>query len=84
MRKGRFGNEFAPGLPYARGHILRHTEDDFRKCQEAWRRVRFSILRPSGRWLGRLLSGYRSWLRRRGRLQLSSRTCLAIASMKRQ
>jgi L-seryl-tRNA(Ser) seleniumtransferase len=39
MRKDRFGNEFAPGLPYARGHILRHTEDDFRKCQEAWRHI---------------------------------------------
>jgi L-seryl-tRNA(Ser) seleniumtransferase len=39
MRQDRFGNEFAPGLPYARGHILRHTEDDFRKCQQAWRHI---------------------------------------------
>jgi L-seryl-tRNA(Ser) seleniumtransferase len=39
MHQDRFGNEFAPGLPYARGHILRHTEDDFRKCQEAWRHI---------------------------------------------
>jgi L-seryl-tRNA(Ser) seleniumtransferase len=39
MRQDRFGNAFAPGLPYARGHILRHTEDDFRKCQQAWRHI---------------------------------------------
>lgn len=32
----RFGNRFAPGLPYARGQILRSTEDDLRKLQRAW------------------------------------------------
>lgn len=32
----RFGNRFAPGLPYARGRILTGTEDDFRKLQRAW------------------------------------------------
>ena len=56
MSTDRFGNAYAPGLPYARGHILPSTEDDFRKLQEAWRhiatRVRtvdqrlFSIFRP--------------------------------------
>jgi L-seryl-tRNA(Ser) seleniumtransferase len=30
-----FGNRFAAGLPYARGTILRSTEDDFRKLQRA-------------------------------------------------
>lgn len=33
--RDRFGNVFAPGLPYARGSILRSTEDDFRKLQRA-------------------------------------------------
>jgi L-seryl-tRNA(Ser) seleniumtransferase len=38
--KDRFGNPFAPGVPYARGRILQSTEDDFRKLQEAWRHIR--------------------------------------------
>jgi L-seryl-tRNA(Ser) seleniumtransferase len=33
--RDRFGNVFAPGLPYARGGIIRSTEDDFRKLQRA-------------------------------------------------
>jgi L-seryl-tRNA(Ser) seleniumtransferase len=33
--RDRFGNRFAPGLPYARGEIVRSTEDDFRKLQRA-------------------------------------------------
>ena len=33
----RFGNRFAPGLPYARGQILTNTEDDVRKLRRAWR-----------------------------------------------
>jgi len=33
--RDRFGNLFAPGLPYARGEILRSTEDDFRKLERA-------------------------------------------------
>jgi L-seryl-tRNA(Ser) seleniumtransferase len=37
MGTDRFGNPHAPGLPYARGEILRSTEDDFRKLQHAWR-----------------------------------------------
>jgi L-seryl-tRNA(Ser) seleniumtransferase len=37
MDKDRFGNEHAPGLPYARGRILTSTEDDFRKLRHAWR-----------------------------------------------
>lgn len=36
----RFGNFLAPGLPYARGKILRSTEDDFRKLQRAWGIIR--------------------------------------------
>jgi len=37
--RDRFGNVFAPGLPYARGEILRSTEDDFRKLQRAQRAI---------------------------------------------
>jgi L-seryl-tRNA(Ser) seleniumtransferase len=33
----RFGNRFAPGLPYARGQILTSTEDDVRKVRRAGR-----------------------------------------------
>lgn len=32
----RFGNRFAPALPYARGRILTSTEDEFRKLRRAW------------------------------------------------
>lgn len=39
MMHDRFGNEYAPGLPYARGEILKTTEDDFRKLQHAWRLI---------------------------------------------
>ncbi|MGE3541010.1 MAG: aminotransferase class I/II-fold pyridoxal phosphate-dependent enzyme [Candidatus Tectimicrobiota bacterium] len=39
MSIDRFGNTYAPGLPYARGQILTNTEDDFRKFQEAWRHI---------------------------------------------
>ncbi len=39
MNTDRFGNAYAPGLPYARGQILTSTEDDFRKFQEAWRHI---------------------------------------------
>ena len=35
--RDRFGNELAPGLPYARGRILASTEDDFEKLRQAWR-----------------------------------------------
>lgn len=35
----RFGNEFADGLPYARGRILRDTSDDLRKLRTAWGHV---------------------------------------------
>lgn len=35
MRTDRFGNVYAPTLPYARGQLLTNTEDDFRKCQQA-------------------------------------------------
>jgi L-seryl-tRNA(Ser) seleniumtransferase len=33
----RYGNELAPGLPYARGEILRGTADDVAKLRAAWR-----------------------------------------------
>ena len=33
----RFGNEYAPGLPYARGEIIRSTEDDIAKLGRAGR-----------------------------------------------
>ena len=37
MTTDRFGNEFAAGLPYARGAIVRSTEDDFVKLERARR-----------------------------------------------
>lgn len=39
MLRDRFGNEYAPGVPYARGKILTCTEDDFRKLRQAWRHI---------------------------------------------
>jgi L-seryl-tRNA(Ser) seleniumtransferase len=39
MHQDRFGNAYTPGLPYARGHILTTTDDDFRKFQQAWRHI---------------------------------------------
>jgi hypothetical protein len=47
MSVDRFGNSHAPDLSYARGEILRSTEDDFRKLQRAW-----SLIRERG--LGRI------------------------------
>jgi L-seryl-tRNA(Ser) seleniumtransferase len=44
MSTDRFGNAYAPGLPYARGRILTSTEDDFRKLQEAWRHMAARLL----------------------------------------
>jgi len=35
MGVDRFGNPNAPNLSYARGEVLRTTEDDFRKLQQA-------------------------------------------------
>ena len=40
MSTDRFGNAFAPALPYARGKILASTEDDFRKLRRAWALIR--------------------------------------------
>jgi L-seryl-tRNA(Ser) seleniumtransferase len=40
MGVDRFGNPHAPNLSYARGEILRSTEDDFRKLQQAWTLIR--------------------------------------------
>ena len=37
MTTDRFGNELAAGLPYARGSIIRSTEDDFVKLERARR-----------------------------------------------
>lgn len=39
MLRDGFGNEYAPGVPYARGKILTSTEDDFRKLRQAWRHI---------------------------------------------
>ncbi len=36
MQKDRFGNAYAPGLPYARGKIITSTEDDIAKLRVAW------------------------------------------------
>jgi L-seryl-tRNA(Ser) seleniumtransferase len=43
MGVDRFGNPAEPNLSYARGEILRSTEDDFRKLQVAW-----SVIRERG------------------------------------
>ena len=40
MGVDRFGNPHAPNLSYARGKVLRSTEDDFRKLQQAWSLIR--------------------------------------------
>ena len=39
MLRDRFGNEYAPGVPYAHGQILTSTASDFRKLREAWRHI---------------------------------------------
>lgn len=36
METDRFGNPLAAGLPYARGRIIRSTEDDLTKLRHAW------------------------------------------------
>lgn len=36
MKKDRFANTFAPGLPYARGNLITSTEDDIVKLHAAW------------------------------------------------
>ncbi len=40
MTMDRFGNPFAPSLPYARGTLLASTEDDYRKLRRAWAIIR--------------------------------------------
>jgi hypothetical protein len=40
MGVDRFGNVHAPNLSYARGNILRGTEDDFQKLRVAWSLIR--------------------------------------------
>ncbi len=45
METDRFGNPLAPGLPYARGAILRSTEDDLRKLERVWRLIRRNLRR---------------------------------------
>jgi L-seryl-tRNA(Ser) seleniumtransferase len=40
MSTDRFGNPLAAGLPYARGTIVRGTEDDFAKLQHAWQFIK--------------------------------------------
>jgi L-seryl-tRNA(Ser) seleniumtransferase len=36
MKKDRFGNLHAPGLPYARGQLITSTQDDIAKLRVAW------------------------------------------------
>ena len=43
--KDRFGNEYASGLPYARGRILANSEDDFRKMRQVWRLIEARVHR---------------------------------------
>ena len=43
MQRDRFGNEHAPGVPYARGKILTSTVHDFRKVRQAWRHIEARI-----------------------------------------
>jgi L-seryl-tRNA(Ser) seleniumtransferase len=47
-RTDRFGNRFAPELPYARGAILASTEDDVRKLQRAGRIIERRIRHEGG------------------------------------
>jgi L-seryl-tRNA(Ser) seleniumtransferase len=39
MIKDRFGNVYAPGLPYARGKIITSTQDDLAKLHVAWQLI---------------------------------------------
>ena len=39
MKKDRFGNVYAPGLPYARGKIITSTQDDIAKLRIAWQLI---------------------------------------------
>ncbi|MFQ5995108.1 MAG: hypothetical protein ACE5K1_08420 [Acidiferrobacterales bacterium] len=36
MKKDKFGNEYASGLPYARGELITSTQDDILKLRTAW------------------------------------------------
>ena len=40
MQQDRFGNQYAPGLNYARGDILPTTADDIAKLKVAWSHIR--------------------------------------------
>ena len=40
MTSDRFGNEYAPGLPYARGDLIRSTQDDLTKLRAAWTTIK--------------------------------------------
>jgi L-seryl-tRNA(Ser) seleniumtransferase len=40
LRKDRFGNVHAPGLPYARGELIADTQDDIQKLRAAWALIR--------------------------------------------
>ncbi|MBC8339768.1 MAG: PLP-dependent transferase [Rhodospirillales bacterium] len=39
IQKDRFGNAFAPGLPYAHGRVIRDSRDDHTKLHHAWRHI---------------------------------------------
>jgi L-seryl-tRNA(Ser) seleniumtransferase len=39
MNQDRFGNPFAPGLPYARGKLITSTQDDIVKLHTAWKLI---------------------------------------------
>ena len=40
MSTDRFGNEFSPGVPYARGELVSSTADDLAKLKAAWDTMR--------------------------------------------
>ncbi len=40
LKKDRFGNVHAPGLPYARGKLIADTQDDIQKLRAAWALIR--------------------------------------------
>ena len=48
MTTDAFGNELAPGLPYARGRIIRNTEDDIRKLHWAGRIIERRLASGAG------------------------------------
>lgn len=48
MKQDRFGNRYAPGLPYARGKLITSTQDDIAKLRTAWKLIEQRIAEQGG------------------------------------